>query len=113
MIEIYHNPRCRKSRAGLQYLKDNVDDFKVIEYLKNPLDASELKSILKKLGKKPFEMVRTQEAIYKSDYKGKEFTDDEWLDIIVKNPKLLKRPIVVSGEKAIWADPADLLANFF
>jgi arsenate reductase (glutaredoxin) len=112
MIKIYHNPRCRKSRAGLQYLKDNVDDFEIIEYLKNPITADELISVLKKLGKKPFEMVRTQEADYKTNYKGKEFSDNEWIEIIINNPKLLKRPIVVKDNKAVWADPAEVLADF-
>lgn len=113
MIEIYHNPRCRKSRAGLQYLQDNGKDFKIIEYLKDPIDASELKKLVNKLGSTPFEMIRTQEAVYKSDFKGKEFTDDQWIDIMVANPKLIKRPIVVDSNKAIWADPADLLDDFF
>jgi arsenate reductase (glutaredoxin) len=107
MYTVYHNPRCRKSRAGLQYVKDRTDDFTVVEYLKEPLDTDDLKLLLMKLNKRPFEMLRTQEAIYKSNFKGKNFTDEEWMKIIVENPKLLKRPIVVKGNSAVWGDPAE------
>ena len=113
MIEIYHNPRCSKSRAGLQFVKDHTDDYKVIEYLKEPLDVEKLKMLLMKLNQKPHDIVRTQEAIYKSDYKGKNFTDEEWLKILVENPKLIKRPIIVKGNKAIWGVPVESLSEFF
>ncbi len=113
MIEIYHNPRCSKSRAGLQYVKDHTDDYEVIEYLKHPLNESKLKELLMKLNLKPHDIVRTHEAIYKSDFKGKNFTDEEWIKIIIENPKLLIRPIVVMKNKAIWAVPAESLSEFF
>lgn len=110
MIEIYHNPRCSKSRAGLQYVKDHTNDYKVVEYLKEPFDEEKLKLILMKLNLKPFDIIRTQEAIYKSNYKGKNFNDDEWLKIMLENPKLIKRPIVVKGNKAIWGVPAESIS---
>jgi arsenate reductase (glutaredoxin) len=113
MLKIYHNPRCKKSRAGLQFVKDRTNDFEIVEYLKNPIGESELKELLMKLNKKPLEMVRTQEAIYKSDFKGKNFTDDEWVKIMIENPKLIKRPIVVKGNKAVWGDPAEELNILF
>lgn len=107
MIEIYHNPRCSKSRAGLQYIKEHTDDYKIIEYLKDPFDEAKLKKIIVKLNITPFDLVRTQEALYKSDLKGKNFTDDEWIKILLENPKLIKRPIVVKDNKAIWGVPAE------
>lgn len=113
MLKIYHNPRCKKSRAGLQYIQDKTSDFEVIEYLKTPIDENELKELLMKLNKKPLEMVRTQEAIYKSDFKRKNFTDDEWVKIMIENPKLIKRPIVVKNNKAVWGDPAEELSILF
>ena len=113
MFKIYHNPRCKKSRAGLQYLKEKGVEPEVVEYLKTPLDEAELKDILVRLHKKPTEIIRTQEAIYKSDFKGKNFTDEEWVKILLENPKLIQRPIVVKGPKAVIGDPADEIEAFF
>ena len=113
MITIYHNPRCKKSRAGLEYLKNKGVDFQIRQYLKEPLTEEELKDLLMKLNKKPQEMIRTQEAVYKQNFKGKEFTDDEWVKIIVENPKLLKRPVVVKDHKAVWGDPAENIEELF
>ena len=107
MIEIYHNPRCKKSRAGLEHLKAKGLDFKTIEYLKNPFTEKEFKDILAKLNKKPQDMIRTQEDQYKKEFRGKKFTDEEWIKIMVENPKLIKRPIVVKDYKAVWADPPE------
>ncbi|RLD78018.1 MAG: arsenate reductase (glutaredoxin) [Bacteroidetes bacterium] len=106
MIKIYHNPRCKKSRAGLQYLQEKGIEPEVIEYLKNPLSETDVKDLLVRLHKKPTEIIRTQEAIYKSDFKGKNFTDDEWVKILLEYPKLIQRPIVVKGPKAVLGDPA-------
>lgn len=107
MFTVYHNPKCRKSRAGLQYLIDKKIEHNVIEYIKNPLTEAELKQILVKLNKKPDQVIRVQEDIYKEQFKGKEFTDEEWIQIICENPKLLQRPIIVGQYKAVIADPAD------
>lgn len=107
MFKIYHNPRCRKSRAGLQYLVDKGIEPEVIEYLKNPLSEAELKDILVRLNKKPQDIIRTQEVVYKSDFKGKQFTDDEWVRILIENPRLIQRPIVVKTYKAVIGDPVD------
>ena len=113
MVTIYHNPRCKKSRAGLQYLQTKTDDIQMVEYLKNPLSEEDLKKLLMLLNKKPQEMIRTQEAVYKQNFKGKNFTDDEWVKIMVENPKLIKRPIVVKGNKAVWGDPAEEIDKLF
>ncbi len=113
MVTIYHNPRCKKSRAGLQYLQSKTNDIQVIEYLKQPLTAEELKKLLMLLNKKPQEMIRTQEAVYKQNFKGKNFTDEEWIKIMVENPKLIKRPIVVKGNRAVWGDPPEEIDALF
>ena len=107
MYKIYHNPRCRKSRAGLQYLQDKNAEFEVREYLKETLSEDELKDLLTKLDKKPEEILRKQEEAYKKQFKGKNFSDDEWVKIMVENPKLIQRPIVVKGYKAVIGDPAE------
>jgi arsenate reductase len=113
MIKIYHNSRCKKSRAGLAYLKEKGVDFEIIEYLKNPIGEDELKDVLVKLNKKPQEMIRTQEEVYRKQFKGKSFTDDEWVKIMVENPKLIQRPIIVKEYKAVWADPPENLDRLF
>ena len=113
MYTIYHNPRCKKSRAGLQYIQERTRNLEVIEYLKTLLTEKDLEILLMKLNKKPFDMVRTQETVYKSDYKGKNFNDHEWIKIMVENPKLIKRPIVVKENKAVWGDPAEELEVLF
>ncbi|MBN2637641.1 MAG: arsenate reductase (glutaredoxin) [Bacteroidales bacterium] len=113
MYTIYHNPRCKKSRAGLQYLQDKTNDFKVVEYLKDLLTFDELKDLLVRLNKKPHDMIRSQENIYKQKFKGKNFNDDEWIQIMVENPKLIKRPIVLKGSKAVWGDPAEEIGQLF
>lgn len=113
MIKVYHNPRCKKSRAGLEYVKERTTDFEVIEYIKNPISFDVLQDLLIRLDSSPLNMVRSQEALYKSNFKGKNFTDDEWIKIMVENPKLIKRPIVVKGPKAVWGDPAENIALLF
>jgi arsenate reductase (glutaredoxin) len=109
MIKIYHHNRCRKSRAGLDYLNQKTKDFEIIDYLNHPLSETELADLIKLTGKKPFELVRTQEELYKKKYKGKSIVDAEWIKILAANPKLIQRPIVVIGNKAVLAQPPDEL----
>ena len=65
-IKVFHNPRCAKSRAGLKYLQQKNITIEVIDYIKNPLTEKILNEILLKLNKKPSEIIRTQESIYKT-----------------------------------------------
>ncbi len=103
--KIYHNTRCKKSRGGLQYLEDKGINPEIIEYLKDdPFTEKSLSDVIQKLGIKPQELIRTQEAIYKQNYKGKDFTDQEWIKILVENPKLIRRPIIVKGDQAVVGD---------
>ncbi len=94
-------------------MEDKDVDLEIIQYLKTPISIEELSDIFVKLNKKPSEMLRKQEAIFKSDFKGKNFNEDEWIRIIAQHPKLLNRPIVIGKHKAIWGDPADNLDEFF
>ncbi|MBN2481406.1 MAG: arsenate reductase (glutaredoxin) [Bacteroidales bacterium] len=107
MLKIYHNPRCKTSRKGLQYLSDKGIEFEVINYFKKPFEAPELREIFMKLNIKPEQAVRRQENIYKRELKGKTFTDEEWIQIIIENPALLERPIVVGKYKAVIAQPPE------
>ena len=113
MITIYHNPRCKKSRAGLAYLEEKNHDFEIKNYIKTGINPDELRDVLIKLNVKPQEMIRTQEALYKSDFRGRNFTDEEWIKIMAENPKLIKRPIVVHRYKAVWADPPEKMDVLF
>jgi len=112
MIRIYHNTKCRKSRAGLQYLQERGIDFKVVEYLKNPLTEKEFENLLVKLNLKPEEIVRKQEEYYRKNLKGKQFNDHEWIMILLENPKLIMRPIIERDYKAVIGDPIDNIETF-
>jgi arsenate reductase (glutaredoxin) len=106
-MKFYHNPRCRKSREGLMYIQEKGIEVEVIDYLKDPLSLHDLKEIVMKLGLKPVDIIRTQEEYYRKNLKGRNFTDEEWLRIIVENPKLLQRPIVVEKHKAVIGQPPE------
>lgn len=108
MITIYHNSRCSKSRAGLFFLEEANVETQVIAYLKDELFTFDsLKNLISKTALKPEDLVRKHEDLFKKTYKGKQFSDDEWITILVENPKLLHRPIVENGDKAVWAQPAE------
>ena len=107
MIKIYHNSRCRKSREGLELLKESKREFKIIEYLKETPSFDELKSIINLLGITPLELIRKNESIWKNNYKGKELTNDEVIRAMTEHPKLIERPIVINKEKAVIGRPPE------
>lgn len=107
MITIYHNPRCTKSRQTLGLIEEKGRDFVVKEYLKNPPSKAELKEVIKKLGIKPAELIRKGEPDFKDHFKGKNLSDDEWIDAMVKYPKLIERPIVIEDDKAVLGRPPE------
>jgi arsenate reductase len=104
---IYHNPRCSKSRQTLALLQDKGVEPTIVEYLKSPPTASELKAIIERLGIKPEQLVRKSEEIYKSKYAGKTLSDAQWIAALIKNPILIERPIVVSGKGAVLGRPPE------
>lgn len=106
-MKIYHNPRCSKSREGLKYLEERGFEIEVIDYMKNGITPREIKEFLTKSGLKVTDIIRTTEELYKEQFKGKEFTTEEWIDILVKNPKLIQRPLVIKGTHAVLARPAE------
>lgn len=107
MITIYHNPRCTKSREGLCELEDLKQDFIIRKYLDEPFSKQELEEVIQKLGIKPIELVRTKETIWKEQFKEKDLTDAEIIEAMLNNPKLIERPIVVNGNKAVIARPKE------
>lgn len=106
-MKIYHNPRCRKSRAGLAYLEERGIDFEIIDYIKNPLSEAELDALITSTGLETEALVRKQEDHYKQNLKGKNLTHKQWIKELAMHPKLLQRPIVASGNKAVLANPPE------
>ena len=107
-IKIFHNPRCSKSRQTLELLHSNNADPEVVEYLKTPPSAEELKTILDMLGIEPRQLMRTKEAEYKDNGLDNEaLSRDELIDAMVKFPKLIERPIVIKNGKAIIGRPPE------
>lgn len=111
MIQIYHNPRCTKSRECLAFLEETGQEYEVVKYLENVPTHEELKSILEKLGIKPIELVRRKEKIWIENFKNKIMTDDEIIQAMISNPTLIERPIVINGNKAIIARPLENAAT--
>lgn len=100
MTTILHNARCSKSRNCYQILEEKGENFEVRDYIKDPLTKEEIKDLLKKLNMPAEAVVRKTEEIYKENFRGKELSEDEWIDALVAYPRLLQRPIVIMGDKA-------------
>ena len=112
MIQIYHNPRCGKSRNCLAFIEDTEEEYEIIPYLTETPTFEELKELLKKLDLKPIELVRTKEKIWAENFKDKNLTDDEIIKAMSDNPILIERPIVVKNGKAIIGRDLDKVASF-
>ena len=106
-MKIYHNPRCRKSRETLTLILDNGKAPEIVEYLKSPPSADELRAIIDLLGISALWLNWKGEEIFKAEYKGKELSDAEWIDAMIQNPKLIQRPIVVENGKAVLGRPPE------
>jgi arsenate reductase (glutaredoxin) len=105
---IYHNPRCSKSRQTLALLEERDIGPRIVDYLKTPPSAAELKTILKKLGLRPRDLMRKGEPLYAElGLKDRELDDDALIALMVANPILIERPIVVSGGKAALGRPPE------
>ena len=113
MIKIYHNPRCRKSREGLAYLEATGQEFEVIRYLDTPMNPEHIAKLLKALAIPPIDLVRKNEAIWKSEYKGKDLSDVQIIEALSLHPKLIERPIVQLGDKAVIGRPSEKIAELF
>lgn len=111
MIKIYHNNRCSKSRSGLEVLEKSGKPFEIVKYLENVPTEKELKDILKLLGMKPLDLVRKNESIWKELYKDKDLSDSEIVKAMVEHPKLIERPIVINGNKAVIGRPAEAILD--
>jgi arsenate reductase len=109
MVKVWHNNRCGKSRDAVKYLESNNIDFEIVEYLKNNFSKDDLQEVIKMLGISDVrEMLRTKEKEYKeNNLKDDSLTQATIIDIVVANPKLVERPIVINGNKAVIARPLE------
>ena len=110
-MQIYHNPRCSKSRQGLAILEESGQKFEVVEYLKTIPTKEELSEIIKKLNITPIDLIRKNEADWKENFKGKELSDDQIIQAMVDFPKLIERPIVIKNDKAVIGRPPENISS--
>ncbi|MET0027360.1 MAG: arsenate reductase (glutaredoxin) [Candidatus Thiodiazotropha sp.] len=107
-IEIYHNPRCSKSRQTLQLLQEQGVEPEIVEYLKTPPDRKTLEEILDMLGLEPRDLMRKKEAEYKSEgLDNPKLTRKQLIDAMIAHPKLIERPIVIKDGKAAIGRPPE------
>lgn len=107
-VQIYHNPRCSKSRAALELLIENEIKPEIVDYLKTPPDAAALRELLHKLQMRPRDLMRTGESIYRDLHLDNlKLSDAALIEAMAKNPILIERPIVVAGAKAVLGRPPE------
>jgi arsenate reductase (glutaredoxin) len=111
MIKIYHNPRCGKSREGLELVEKSGKAFEVVKYLTDVPSFEELQTIIKLLGIAPIELIRQKEDVWVKNFKGKELSDEAIIKIMIENPILIERPIVINGNKAVIGRPPEKILD--
>jgi arsenate reductase (glutaredoxin) len=113
-ITIYHKPTCSTCRQVIKLVEESGHPFTAINYYEKPFSKSALKGLLKKAGLKSSDIIRTKEEIYKKlNLQQSQFTDDELLNIMIKHPDLIQRPLVQKGEKVILARPPETVNKIF
>lgn len=107
---LIHNPRCSKSRSAKEILEENSIQFDTIDYLKDGLKEKLLTHLPTLLGLPYIQMIRKNEDIYKElKLADKNLSDKEWVEVLMKNPILLERPIFINGDKAVIGRPPELV----
>lgn len=104
---IYHNPRCSKSRAALELLRQRGIEPKIIEYLKTPPTEDELRDVINKLGIKPEALMRKGEEMFMEHFSRRNLSDEECIATMKKYPILIERPIVIRGDRAVVGRPLE------
>ncbi|MRI35345.1 arsenate reductase (glutaredoxin) [Endozoicomonas sp. OPT23] len=107
MVTIYHNPRCSKSRQTLALIEEQGVTPEIVLYLETPPTVEKLTSILKKLAKKPEQLMRKGEQEYKDHFKGKDLSEAEQISLMVQHSKVIERPIVVTEDAARVGRPPE------
>jgi arsenate reductase (glutaredoxin) len=113
-LTIYHNPRCSKSRQTLDLINNHGATVEVVEYLKQPPTFKQIKQILTSLNLNAQGIMRKKEAEYKdSGLHNPSLSEDEQIQLMIENPKVMERPIVVKGDKAIIGRPPENVLDLF
>ena len=108
MAELYHNPRCSKSRAALALLTERGAEFEVVRYLETPPDEARLRKLLTKLSMTPLELMRRSERRFRELGLGRpDVSDPERIRAMAENPILIERPIFIAGGRAIVGRPPE------
>ena len=110
-LTIYHNPTCSKSLCALDYLDHENLKYRIVEYLNFTPDINELKVILTKLNMKAFDLIRKNEELFIKEFEGQDLSEEQWIEVLVNNPKLIERPIVMMGDKAVVARPVEKISE--
>ncbi len=107
-IIVYHKPTCTTSRKVIKALTEKGVDFEKVNYYETPFTKTKLNDLLKRMKKKPSDILRKKDKIYKElDFKNKKYTEKQILDLMIKHPDLIERPIVQKGAKVILARPPE------
>ena len=106
-MKIYHNPRCKKSRETLLLIQQKRINIEIIPYLDSKLTVLEIKQILKKLNIRAMELIRKHEKIWKEQNNKETLKEIDLINLMIKYPKIIERPIVISGNKAIIGRPPE------
>lgn len=106
-VTIWHNPRCSKSRAAMALIAVLGVESTIYKYLDTPASKEKLSKLLAQLDMSPRELMRTKEDIYKELNLCDETSDEKLIDAMVSNPKLIERPIVILGDRAVVGRPME------
>jgi arsenate reductase len=111
-MTVFHKPSCQTSNTVLKYLRTKKQNLDIIHYIETPPSANELEILLSKLNLKPIELIRKKEKYYQEKLSKLNFNDHEWIKLMVENPILIERPILIKGNKAIIGRPFERVVEF-
>lgn len=112
VVKVLHNGNCSKSNAVLEYLDENGVPFEIIDMVEDPLSPLEIKTVLKKLNQTVFDLIRKNEKLYLEKFADKNFSKEEWINILAENPSLIQRPIIIKGSVAMLGRPVENVKYF-
>lgn len=104
---LFHNPRCMKSREALGLLNENGKQPEIREYLKEVPTEQEILDLLQLLNMEAKDLIRKNEKIYKEEFRGKNLSNEDWIKVMLQNPKLIERPIFINNGKAVVGRPPE------